>query len=137
MKKSETSFLIIEIGCKPPRCARLTGKVISTTSSSKTLRSRSASKRDVASASACAIAAFASPITLPKEALSSGDIAPSPRDAKAIGDLSPAWARRADLSESRSEAEAKALRASSTQAEISSTRIGRTLSGSALFTRHI
>jgi len=57
--------------------------------------------------------------------LSSGESAPSPRDAKAIGDLSPAWASRAVLSESRSAAEAKAFRASSTQVEISSTRIGK------------
>ena len=137
MKKSETSFLMIEIGCNPPRCERFTGKVMSTTSSSNTFRSRSASSAVVASARAWAIAAFASPITFPNDAFSSGESAPRPREARAIGDLSPEWAKRATLSESKSEAEAKAFRASSTQDEISSTRIGRTLSGTAFLTRHI
>ena len=110
---------------------------MSTTSSSKTFRSRSASKIAVACANASAIAAFASPISFPKLALSSGDKEPNPREARAMGDLSPACAKRAAFRESKSEAEAKALRASSTQVEISSTRIRRTLSCGALLARHI
>ena len=128
MKKSETSFLIIEIGCSPPRCLRLTGKVISTTSSSKTFLSRSASSFSVAVASACAIAAFASPIILPKLAFSSGDKDPSPLEAREIGALSPAWAKRAALRESKSVAAPKATWASLTHCETSSWRIERTLS---------
>ncbi|CAB5055896.1 unannotated protein [freshwater metagenome] len=137
IKKSDTSFLIIEIGCNPPRCARLTGNVISTTSSSRTLRSRSASNRFVATASASATAAFASPINFPKLALSSAESAPKPREASAIGDLSPEWARRAVFSESKSVAFKKAARASSTHVVISEACMGVSLSGATLGSLHI
>ena len=99
------------MGCKPPLCDRDAGNVISTTSSRRTLSSCSRSNFAVASSRAAAIAAFASPMIFPTDAFWSAGSDPSDRLARAIGDLSPAWASRASLSESKSWAAAKALRA--------------------------
>ena len=102
----------MEIGCNPPRCVRWTGSVISTISSSNTFASRAASSFSVATTSACAIAALASPINFPADAFSCGESEPNDRLASEIGALSPVCARRATLSESRSDAAVNAFWAS-------------------------
>ena len=104
IKKSEISFLIIVIGCSPPRWRRRTGRVMSTTSSRSTLASRALSNLSVAIARALAISVFASPINFPAEAFSSGKSDPRARLASEIGALSPVCARRATLRASRSAA---------------------------------
>ena len=60
------------------------------------------------------MAAFASPITLPKDAFSSGVRDPKFLDAPAMGDLSPECNKRALFNSSRFVADAKATAAAST-----------------------